>query len=176
MTKYHIVPDESRVWIDGRSSLHPIHSSTAGLEGFIELEVDGDGEVDPSTPPNGKLSLPVTRLKSGNKLEDRELLKRVEATRFPTIDGVLTSMTRVDGTGRYRVSGDIAFRGVARECEDDMSLELLDDGTVRLEGQSTFDIRDFGMEPPRILMLRVEPNVVVRVEVIATKDPPSVEM
>ena len=38
---------------------------------------------------------------------------------------------------------------------------------MRLEGQSTFDIRDFGMEPPKILMLRVEPDVVVRIEVIA---------
>jgi hypothetical protein len=43
----------------------------------------------------------------------------------------------------------------------------VDDRTIRLEGQSTFDIRDFGLQPPRILMLRVEPTVVVRIELIA---------
>ena len=100
-------------------------------------------------------------------LEDRELHKRIDAKRYPTIDGMLTAVERVDGTNRYRVSGDLAFRGVARQCQDELSVEVVDDRTVRLEGQSTFDIRDFGMEPPKILMLPVEPDVVVRIEVIA---------
>jgi polyisoprenoid-binding protein YceI len=170
MARYRIVPEQSRVWIEARSSLHPIHSTTDGLEGFIELEAAGDGRVDLTKPPAGKLSLPVTRLSSGNRLEDRELHKRIDARRYPTIDGMLTSMERVDGDGRYRVSGDLAFRGVSRPCQDEMSVEVVDDRTVRLEGQSTFDIRDFGMEPPRILMLRVEPDVVVRVEIVAQKE------
>lgn len=170
MARYRIVPELSRVWIDARSSLHPIHSTTDGLEGFIDLEADGGGKVDLTKPAAGKLSLPVERLSSGNRLEDRELHKRVDAKRYPTIDGVLTKMERVENDGRYRVSGDLAFRGVLRECQDEMRVELVDDRTVRLEGQSTFDVRDFGMEPPRILMLRVEPDVVVRVEIVAHKE------
>jgi polyisoprenoid-binding protein YceI len=158
------------VWIDARSSLHPIHSTTDGLEGFIDLEADGGGQVDLTRPPEGKLSLPVDRLSSGNRFEDRELHKRINARRFPTINGVLTNMERVDGGGRYRVSGDLAFRGVSRACQDEMNVQLVDGRTVRLEGQSTFDVRDFGMEPPRILMLRVEPDVVVRVEIVAQKE------
>ena len=51
-----------------------------------------------------------------------------------------------------------------------MEIVVVDDKTVRLTGQSTFDIRDYGMDPPRILMLRVEPDVVVRVEIIAKKE------
>ncbi len=44
MTRYHIVPERSRVWIDARSNLHPIHSTTDGLEGFIDLDGhDGSG-------------------------------------------------------------------------------------------------------------------------------------
>jgi len=68
------------------------------------------------------------------------------------------------------VSGDLAFRGVVRRCEDMMTVEVVDDDTIRLNGESTFDIRDFGMEPPRILMLRVEPEVVVRVEIVAVRE------
>jgi polyisoprenoid-binding protein YceI len=170
MARYRFVPELSRVWIDARSSLHPIHSTTDGLEGFIDLEADGGGQVDLTKPPEGKLSLPVDRLSSGNRLEDRELHKRINARRFPTINGVLTNMERGDGDGRYRVSGNLAFRGVSRACQDEMNVELVDDRTVRLEGQSTFDVRDFGMEPPRILMLRVEPDVRVRVEIVAQKE------
>jgi hypothetical protein len=48
-----------------------------------------------------------------------------------------------------------------------MDFAFREDGTVRATGHSTFDVRDFGLEPPRILMFRVEPEVRVRVEIIA---------
>jgi hypothetical protein len=168
--RYRIVPERSTVWIDARSSLHPIHSSTVGLEGFIELEHSEADQVRVADPPTGFLSLPVDRLSSGNPLEDRELRKRVDVKRFPTIAGEITGLQRIDDHGRYRVRGDLTFRGVTRPCEDELRLEVLDDRTVRLEGRSTFDIRDFGMQPPRILVMRVEPEVVVRIEVIAERE------
>ena len=54
--------------------------------------------------------------------------------------------------------------------EDEITITQVDDGTLKLEGEHTFDIRDFGMEPPKILMLKVEPDVNVRVEIIAEKE------
>jgi hypothetical protein len=165
--RYTIVPEESRVWIRGRSSLHPISSTTDGLEGFIDVETDGAGALDLTSPPSGRLSLPTKRLSSGNPLEERELHRRIDVRRYPTIDGVLTSMEPIGDGGRYRVRGDVDFRGVTRACEDDMTVEVVDDHTIRLAGESTFDIRDFGMEPPRLLLLRVEPEVAVRVEIVA---------
>ncbi|HKE76202.1 MAG TPA: YceI family protein [Acidimicrobiales bacterium] len=170
MARFQIVPERSRVWIEARSSVHPINSATDGLEGYLDLTTGPDGEIDLDSAAAGKLSLPVARLRSGNRLEDRELQKRIDARRFPTIDGLLTNMTRVDSDGRYRVAGDLAFRGVVRAYEDDMTISVVDDRTVRLEGEHTFDIRDFGMEPPRILMLRVEPDVTVRVEIEAERE------
>jgi polyisoprenoid-binding protein YceI len=119
--------------------------------------------------PEGELTLPVARLSSGNRLEDRELHKRIDERRFPTINGVLTKMEQIDGN-QYRVSGNLAFRGVTRRVEDEMTVDVVDDRTVQLDGQATFDVRDFGMEPPRILMLRVEPDVVVRVVIVAVKE------
>ncbi len=173
VTRYRIVPARSRVWIDARSNVHPIHSSTDGLEGYIDLD---DGDADAAHPvtvgehPSGALSLRVAQLSSGNRFEDRELQRRIDARRFPTIDGVLTGM-KADGTdGRFTVAGDVAFRGVTRSYEDGMSVSRIDPETIQLDGQATFDIRDFGMEPPRILLLRVEPDVTVRVEIVATKE------
>ena len=37
-------------------------------------------------------------------------------------------------------------------------------GTVVLSGEDTFDIRQFGMKPPSMLMVRVYPEVHVKVE------------
>ena len=104
---------------------------------------------------------PVERLSSGNALEDRELQRRIDARRFPTIDGELTDAAATPARdGRYVVRGDLTFRGVTntlRGRDDDRPTST----TARCgsRAESTFDIRDFGMEPPRILMLTVAPEV-----------------
>ena len=148
MARFRIVPDKSAVLIEASSSLHPIHTRTVGLEGFLDVDVN-DGVIDTSADPKAELSLRVEQLSSGNRLEDRELQRRIDARRHPTIDGRLDHMSKVNGSGRYRVAGDLTFHGVTRRCEDNL---------------------DFGMEPPRIFMLRVHPDVKVRIEVVAEKE------
>lgn len=170
MTRYSIVPDRSQVWIDARSNVHPIHSSTSGLEGFVELDLEPSGTIDPAAPPVGRLSLAVDHLKSGNRMEDRELQKRIDAKRFPRIEGQLVRIASDGSDARYRVSGEVTFRGVSRQHEDHMDIAAIDDRTIRLAGESSFDIRDFGMQPPKVLLLKVEPEVQVRVEIYAVKD------
>lgn len=170
MARYKIVPEKSRVWIDARSNLHPIHSTTEGLEGFVELNLGSDGSVDVTTRPTGKLSLPVSRLSSGNRMEDRELQKRIDARRFPTIDGVLTNMESAGTSDTYNVSGDVTLRGVTRPHQDLMTVKAIDSQTIQLSGKSSFDIREFGMEPPKVLVLRVLPDVEVRVEIVAVEE------
>jgi polyisoprenoid-binding protein YceI len=168
--RYQIDPNRSQVFLDARSSLHPIHSSTNGLEGYVDLDFGDDGELRLDGAPMGVLSLAVNRLSSGNGLEDRELQKRIDARRYPTIRGVLKEMQRAGPNQTYRVNGEITFRGVARTHDGEMRIRAVDSNTVRLQGHSRFDIRQFGMEPPRILMLKVDPNVNVRVEIVAVKE------
>ena len=85
MARYRIVPERSRVSIWARSSLHPIETSTDGLQGTLDLELLA-GRLDPQSQPHAKVSFPVDRLKSGNPLEDRELRRRIDSRHFPTID------------------------------------------------------------------------------------------
>jgi polyisoprenoid-binding protein YceI len=164
------VPERSWVAIRARSSLHPIESRTDGLEGFLDLDIVDGGHVNLQAPTKGKLSLEVVRLSSGNPLEDRELRRRIDARRFPTIDGELTEMRETEMPGRYRVRGDLTFRGVTRSFEDEMVLSADHDDVVELEGEATFDIRHFGLDPPRVLMLKVEPEVRVTAHVTAQRE------
>ena len=170
MANYRIVPDQSQVLIDAKSSLHPIRTRSVGLEGFLAVDVLGGGRVDLHSSPSAKLSFPVDKLSSGNALEDRELKRRIDARRFPTIDGELGELREGGELGRYLARGDLTFRGVTNTYEDEVTITALDDQTLKLEGEHTFDIRDFGMEPPKILMLRVQPDVNVRVEIVARKE------
>ena len=170
MDRYRIIPERSTVSINARSNVHPIHSRTDGLEGYVDLELGPDGVLDLSVKPAARLSLPVRRLSSGNALEDRELQKRIDARRYPTISGVLDTIERADSDSKYRVSGEITFRGAARRHQDEMTIRRVDDETLVLAGHSRFDIREYGMDPPRFLMLKVDPQVDVAVDIIATKE------
>jgi polyisoprenoid-binding protein YceI len=168
VARYRIVPTRSRVWIDARSNVHPIHTEADGLEGWIELDLS-DGAINVDQTPRGHVEFAIDNMKSGNALEDREMRRRIDSRRYPTIAGDLRAMKQTDDASRYMVRGDLTFRGTARTYEDEMAVAVTDD-TVKLSGQSVFDIRDFGMEPPRILMLKVEPEVTVRVEILAEKE------
>jgi polyisoprenoid-binding protein YceI len=171
VARYVISPERSQVWIDARSNVHPIHSSTSGLEGYVEMTLSPEGTVDLASQPAGKLSLSVDRLSSGNRMQDRELHKRIDSRRYPTIEGILGQMVPNGSDSSYRVKGDITFRGVSRPHEDIMVIRPIDDQTISLEGSSRFDIREFGMQPPKVLILKVEPEVDIRVEIFAVKEP-----
>jgi polyisoprenoid-binding protein YceI len=170
VTRYRIAPERSYVWIDARSNVHPIHSATDGLEGFVDVTFTSDGSVDVAAPVAGTLSLTVDHLSSGNRLEDRELQRRIDARRYPKIEGTLDKIAPSEEAQSYLVGGDIAFRGVSRHHEDVMRITSEDEQTISLAGKSSFDIREFGMEPPRILLLKVEPEVEIRVEIFATEE------
>jgi len=173
VARFDIDPDRSEVWIEGRSTLHPIHSHTSGLEGYIETNVRADGQLDLTSDAAAHLSLPVDRLRSGNALEERELKRRILASRFPTIDGDLTDLAATAENDRYLVTGTVTFRGESCAFTHEMDISRVDASTMRLSGEATFDVRDFGMEPPKILLLRVEPDVTVRVEIVATEARPA---
>jgi polyisoprenoid-binding protein YceI len=170
VSRYVITPERSQVWIDARSNVHPIHSATDGLEGYVDIELSAEGGVNLSAPMTGQLSLSVDRLTSGNRMEDRELAKRIDARRFPTITGVLGTIETSDAAGAYKVAGEITFRGVTHQHADIMNITSVNEETIQLDGQSRFDIREFGMEPPRVLMLKVEPEVDIRVEIFAVRE------
>ena len=150
--------------------MHPINTRTDGLVGFLDVAFDDEGAIDLSVPPTGQLSLAVDRLSSGNALQDRELRRRIDARRHPTIQGDLVEIQRSHGDGHYPLRGDLTFRGVTKHYENDMTITPVDARTLALTGEATFDIRDFGMDPPRILMLKVEPRVQVHVEIVAERE------
>lgn len=170
LAKYRIVPGSSRVWVDAKSSVHAIKAEGDGLEGHVDLEPDESGAADSTRPTAGQLTFHVSRLSTGKGLEDREIQRLVDSRRYPTIEGSMASSKALDGNGAYRVAGDISCRGTTHRVEDQMQVDFVDDRTVRLTGQSRFDIRDYGMKPPKILMMRVEPYVDVRVEIVAEKE------
>src|SRR5581483_3665611 len=159
--------ERSCVWINASSNLHPINSETRGLSGWVELTPTADEAIDLQHPVTGRLQVDAGRLSSGNRLYDLELKRRIDAGTYPTIEG---QMTQVEATGRpheYLVTGDLTFHGKTRTFAHEMSIEVSKQSIV-LRGDYVFDIRQFNLKPPSMLMLKVYPEVAVRVELHGT--------
>jgi len=167
MPTFRIVPGRSKVWIEAKSSLHPIHGEADGLEGSIEADV-ADGHIDITGVPKISIELPVGNLQSGKKLEDAEMMRRIDARRFPKIRGETTELRKNGGT--YQIRGDLTFHGVTRAVEGHVTISAPDERSLLIEGEQVFDIREFGVEPPKILMFRVHPDVRVRIKVVAQQE------
>jgi len=167
VTTFRIDPNRSKVWIEARSSMHPIHGEADGLEGSIEADV-ADGHLDITGVPKISIELPVENLQSGKKLEDAEMMRRIDARRFPKIRGQTTELRKNGGT--YQIRGDLTFHGVTRAVEGHVTISAPDERSLLIEGEQVFDIREFGVEPPKILMFRVHPDVRVRIKVVAQQE------
>jgi polyisoprenoid-binding protein YceI len=169
LTRYTLDSMRSCIWVSGRSSLHPINTETRGITGWFEATTRDDGALDLDLPVSGQLELAVARLTSGNQLYDRELRRRMDARRFPTIVGTVTKISSCGPHPRYAVTGDVSFHGKTRTFEQEMHIDVRE-GEVSLTGAYVFDIREFGMKPPSMLMVRVYPEISVRVELHGTRE------
>jgi polyisoprenoid-binding protein YceI len=166
MARYRLLPDRSKVWADARSSLHPISLETTGLEGFLEMVIV-DGHLDTTAPVSGGVELDASLLKTGNGLYDRELESKLEMRKYPRVRGRVISVKALESGTTYRVQGELSLRGQTSPVQGDVRMRIIDATTVEFQGEQTIDIRNFGLEPPKFLMLKVYPDVKLRGLVIA---------
>jgi polyisoprenoid-binding protein YceI len=169
VSRYRIVPERSRIWVEATSSLHPIRAETTGLKGYLDADIV-DGRITGATPVTGRVELDADRLRTGNGLYDHEIERRLEVRKYPVIRGTVRAVQPAADGQRHRVSGELEFHGVVRPVEGEVRLRAVDDRTLEIEGERSFDLRDHGLEPPRFLMLKVHPDVRVRGLVVAERE------
>jgi hypothetical protein len=168
--RFALDSERSCVWINARSNLHPINTETRGLGGWVEVGLGSDGTIDPSAPVSGRLEVATDRLSSGNQLYDIELKRRIDARNHPLIIGELIGISPTPDPERHLVKGDLTFHGRTRTFEHEMRIRVLDGTSIELRGDYVFDIREFNMKPPSMLMLKVYPEIAVRIELFGDVD------
>jgi polyisoprenoid-binding protein YceI len=137
-----------------------------GLTGEIEVDMLG-GEICCDTAPRAHLEIAVDELRSGNGLYDAELLRRIDARRFPRVTLNLQECVAIGGGDRYRLGADVTFHGVTRPLRGTVGLKLLSDRKLVVTGDHALDVRDFQLPSPTVLMLRIYPDVRVNLHVEA---------
>lgn len=167
--RYRVVPSRSVVLVDARSSVGPITFGAIGVTGFIEAAVDGR-QISTEILPQAQLQLQVDKLQSGNGLYDAELLRRVDARRYPTVALNLQACEGLGSTGRYQIAGEVTFHGVTRALGGTVVATMASDHKIVVRGEQVVDIRDFGIASPTVLMLRIYPDVVVKLQIEAERE------
>jgi hypothetical protein len=167
-TRWAIEPEVSTVSIDGASTLHPIRASASGLRGWIEAVLNPGG-LQRESAVTGRVEIAVEQLGSGNPLIDRETRRRILARRHPHIIGEVTAGV-VAEHGVMDLEGVITLRGERIEVRGSMTVSEVDSDRIVLDGSSRFDVRWWGLRPPRLGLLRVHPDIDVSVHLEGRRD------
>jgi PadR family transcriptional regulator PadR len=161
--RYRLVPERSVVLIEVRSTVGPLSFGALGVTGFVEAAITY-GVLRAGTQPSGRIDIDVSGLRSGNGLYDAELLRRIDARRFPTATVELSKCDPSGISSRYNLEGALTFHGVTRPVQGAVSVEAVSDSRLLITGEQAFDIRDFAIPSPTVLMLRIYPDVRVHLQ------------
>ena len=162
-------PDRSAVIVDVRSTVGPLCFATTGVTGWLYAAMV-DGAMSTEIAPSGRLTIDISALSSGNKLYDAELHRRIDSRRFPTAAVELRDCAPIGPGPRYRLQGELTFHGISRPTEGTVSIDSASRGRIAVSGEQAFDIRDFKIPSPTMLMFRIFPDVRVRLHAEAARE------
>lgn len=131
---------------------------TTGTFQILSGEVDGDPNNLTAT---GHVSLEIdaTSYDSGNSTRDRHVIhSALETFNYSGINFVSTRIENVNvvapgAMGSATIVGNLTLHGVTREMSIPVDLSMSPDGIFDARGEVTFDYTDFGISPPRLLVL-----------------------
>jgi polyisoprenoid-binding protein YceI len=165
-----LVPEQSAVIVNAKSSLGPISFGTMTLEGRAEFAMSGV-DLDSAVPVSAIMKIPLISLESDNKLYDSELRRRLDSRRFPLIT-VQMHAARAQGGGRFEAEGDLTIHATTRRLTGVVELAMWDENTMIVTGSEDVDMREFDIDLPSILVFKIYPEVNVQFRLTATRARP----
>jgi polyisoprenoid-binding protein YceI len=168
-----IQKDQSTLWIEGKSN---VNQFTCHAKKYSTLIDTPEMEHDPF-----KLfvEIAVNGFDCGKRRMNRDLYDALKADDHPTIDFEYEkthSLSYSDSTDLYKlmVNGTLTVAGHTKTIEFPMSATLLDEGSIRAEGQANIRMSEYNVEPPTALfgLVKVDDKLTVHFELFASiKDP-----
>ena len=147
--EFNVNNDASEIKVYGTSSLHDWHVDAEQQKGQIVLDLSNQLKIE-------KLTLDVTAesLKSGKGSMDKNTYKALKTNEFKSITFKFTSLKEAKSlsNGNYKVttSGDLTVAGVTKKITLEFNLNVASN-KVTLKGEKTFNMSDYGIDPPKAL-------------------------
>ncbi len=159
----------SKVWLVGDSTLHEFTSTTEKFDVDMALRPAAGATLFEKLANGGieklEVKIPIVELKSHKSGLDKNMQKSLKAEEFPVIlfHGNNCSIVSKDLEKKIlkiSASGNLEVAGVKKEEVLDATVTAADGG-IRIEGTKDLLMTDFGIKPPKMMMIKTENRVVI---------------
>lgn len=141
----------------------PLHSFEGTSENLVGLINFDDNIVD--------FYLDLETLDTGNGKRDKDMKLTLETDEFPFAEfyGTLTTPFNMEDPNPQAaiVKGDFKIHGEIQEVEIEGTLQKTDAG-ILLKAGWILNLDDYDIEPPRLLIIKVDENQEIEIEMLLT--------
>lgn len=165
---YVVIPNQSRVSIFVRSTLHDFDTVAERFDGQINIPPSNDSRLI-----RIRLNFPTASLVTGNSLRDSVLRdKTLEVEKYPRATFVSQAVEPLgeskDGV-KYKITGTFSIHGQTHKITVPVLVKREED---TLSAKATFPLllSDYKLSPPSLLFMRTEDRVDVTVRFLLKKE------
>lgn len=147
--------------------------------GYIKghTEVFGDKTIDPTFHKalskltikdnidtlRGSIDVSIKDFISDNSERDDHMREALGSSSFPKASYMISGVTS-NGGDKYTLNGTLNLHGVSKPLSFDST--ITNNGNVHIKAKSKIKMTDFGITPPKLLMLTVRNQVDLIVDVV----------
>jgi polyisoprenoid-binding protein YceI len=165
---------DSELYIDGTSNVHDWTCDVSTVTGTMAVDTAATRSQAGPTFQNARVRVPLSAVDCGRDGMTENLREAMQAEDHPAVRyrAVSTSVKpHPDSAGWFQVTaaGPMTVAGSTRTAKVVAAGQRLDDGRVRLAGETSLDMTTFGVEPPTAMLgaLQTGETVTVRFDVTA---------
>src|SRR4030095_7357154 len=155
MVRYVAQP-ESKLRIEGTSTMHDWTVETTVLGGFLEADSSFASNVIPGAKmkPKVEVTIPVRQIKSDKKAMDNVMYEAMKQKEHPAIKYRLTEMalkeqpSAPNGPYLFDTKGELTVSGVTATHEMVVAMEKLEANKSKYSGTNSLKMTHFGIKPP----------------------------
>lgn len=140
-------------------------------------EVFGDSEINPSTIDvrgdlskedsieslKGKIYFKTLSLISEKKDRDSNMYELLNVDKYNNISFNIKSISQVED--KYQINGDLTLNGVTKNISS-LSTIINDEDKLKLDGNFSILLSNFGMKPPKLLFLTVRDQIDISYDLV----------
>ena len=195
----YVPSGDSRVWIEGTSTVNDFTCSTQQIEGHAwlglqvqkqstpaaesrtALDTTGSQSSPASEAPVVRARVPVRALDCGKRRQNEDLYEAMKASEHPTIryEIVKAEVVAAPDTSRdhYVVDaiGHLTIAGETRTVRLTLDGRRLDDGHIHARGSLPMQMTNFNVDPPTAMLglIRVRDSITVHFDITAAPTGPA---
>lgn len=157
---------ESKLQLDGTSSVHDWTCNATQLTGFVESDVSDGLNVS-----KVEVTIPVESIDCGHKAMNGRLASTMKVKEHPNVVYKLTDAKVVANpspdTYKLQANGSLTIAGVEKPVSMIVDAKRLADGRFQFSGSVPVLTTDFGMKPVVFLAIKTGDEVKVSFDVIS---------